>query len=124
MDTRLFARWALALIGLAALAGGWVAMLPPDDLLGLPGDHASLRPGARAAEAGRQCREALLQERPGLSAKAISVRSVSLPPGGADPGILRVDGAFRDNLASQPAVWQFTCDVSPTGRLNLRIAPD
>jgi phage tail tape-measure protein len=99
-------------------------MLPPDDLLGLPGDHASLRPGARAAEAGRQCREALLQERPGLSAKAISVRSVSLPPGGADPGILRVDGAFRDNLASQPAVWQFTCDVSPTGRLNLRIAPD
>ncbi len=124
MDTRRFARWALALIGLAALAGGWVAMLPPDDLLALPGDHAALRPGARAAEAGRQCRDALLQERPGLSAKAISVRSVSPSPGSADPGTLRVEGAFRDSLGPQPAVRPFSCDVSPTGRHSLRIGTD
>ena len=124
MDTRVLARWILALIGLATLAGGWVAMLPPNDLLGPPGDRPALRPGARAAEAGRQCREALLQERPGLSAKAISVRSVSPPPGSENPGVLRVEGAFRDSASPEPVIRQFTCDVSAAGRHSLRIGID
>ena len=124
MDSRNFARWALALIGLATLAGGWLAMLPPDDLLALPGGQAALRPGARAAEAGRQCREALLVERPGLSAKAISVQSVSAPPDSAGGRTLRVEGAFRDSMGPKAVVRPFSCDVSGTGQHSLRIATD
>lgn len=124
MDTRNFSRWVLALIALAALAGGWLALLPPDDLRGLAGVDGTPRPGARAAEAARQCREALMQERPGLIARAIAVRSVSSLPGSADPATLRVEGVFRDSLATETAIRQFTCDVPATGRPGVRIHTD
>jgi len=126
VDARLLARILLVLIAVAALAGGWVAIQPPDDLLQLPGEPAALRLGPRAAAAAQRCREALVREQPLLDADAIAVLGISPVADDRDPGALAVEGSFRHTgpagLVEHP---RFRCVVGSAGLRSLTITePD
>lgn len=97
MDTRLLARSLLILVAIAAVAGTWVAIQPPDDLTRLPAEPAALRLGPRAAEAAQRCREALAREHPTLDANSIVLLGVTPVAGDPDPGAVRVEGSFRES---------------------------
>ena len=126
MDARLLARTLLALIAIAALVGGWIAIQPPDDLMQLPDEPASLRLGPRAAAAAQRCREALVRERTLLDADAIVVLGITPVAGDRDPAALAVGGSFRETdpagVVRHP---RFHCIVGSAGLRSLTIAqPD
>ena len=124
MNTTRLARFALALIGIFALGGAWVAMLPPDDLQTLPSEPADMRLGARAADAGRRCRQELLATQPGLAETAIVLLSVGPVADDRDATLLRVEGRFREPQAVGAAgVMRFRCLVSATGLRSLAVRP-
>lgn len=113
MDTRLLARILLILVAIAAVAGTWVAIQPPDDLTRLPTEPAALRLGPLAAEAAQRCREALARERPLLDARSIVLLGIAPVAGDRDPGALRVEGSFRETgVGGTSVVRHVRCNVS------------
>lgn len=124
MNTPRLARLVLALIGVAAVGGAWLAMLPPDDLQTLPGEPADLRLGPRAADAGRRCRQELLATQPGLAETAIVLSSIGPVAGDRDASLLRVEGRFREpQTIGEARVMRFRCLVSDAGLRSLTVEP-
>lgn len=126
MDARLLARTLLVLIAIAALAGGWIAIQPPDDLMQLPDEPAALRLGPRAATAAQRCRAALVDERPLLDADAIVVLGITPVAGDRDPGALAVGGSFpHTDPAGVVQHPRFRCIVDSAGLRSVTITePD
>jgi len=124
VNTPRLARLVLALIGVAAVAGTWLAMLTPDDLQSLPGEPADMRLGPRAADAGRRCRQELLATQPGLAVTAIALSSIGPVAGDRDATLLQVEGRFREPQAvGEARVMRFRCLVSATGLRSLAVEP-
>lgn len=122
MDTRLLARSLLIVVAVAAVAGTCVAIQPPDDLTRLPTEPAALRLGPRAADAAQRCREALVQERPGVDANSIVLLGIAPVTDDPDPGALRVEGSFRESdVGGASRIRHVRCTLSSAGLRRIEV---